>query len=61
MDELYEKERDEEKKKRKFNLEYIRPKILSLPNFSQDMSWEEVNKELESDKIWQKLNDYDKI
>ena len=61
MDDLYEKEKQDEKRRRYENQDFVKQKILAIPNFSPALTFDEMLKLFESDRIFRRIHDLDKI
>lgn len=61
MDDLFDRELDEEKRKRKENQDYLKEKIVNLERLTTDTTWEEIEKYFQNDQTFKKMLDLDKI
>lgn len=61
LDELYDKERMEEKKNRADMIERMKEHFQDLPVITTSTSWEEAQELLKYNAVWQKMNDFDRL
>lgn len=61
MDDLFDRELDEEKRKRKENQDYLKEKIVNFERLTTDTTWEEIEKYFQNDQTFKKMLDLDKI
>lgn len=61
LDELFEQEKEEDKKNRKALIARMKDHFLDLPIISSNTKWQEACELLKYNAVWQKLHDLDKL
>ena len=61
LDELYDQEKDEEKKRRNQYCSKVKELLASMKEVTVNTTWEQINKFLKNNMVWKLMPDIDKI
>ena len=61
LDELYDREREEQRRQKKENQEVFKQKLLEMPNVSASLRWEECRNIFQNDANFNALSEYDQL